>query len=175
MAGGLIAAAFVATALLAPWLAPHDPEAMQLGASLASPSRVHPFGTDSLGRDVLSQTIYGARVSLTIGFVSVGLALLGGVPLGALSGYAGGWLDRVAMRGVDVLVSFPTILLAIIVITIFGPGLVNAMIAIGIAQIPLYARLVRGAVLRVKALDYVAAARAVGSGDGLEIRWQRRH
>ena len=144
---------------------------MQLGASLASPSRVHPFGTDSLGRDVLSQTIYGARVSLTIGFVSVGLALLGGVPLGALSGYAGGWLDRVAMRGVDVLVSFPTILLAIIVITIFGPGLVNAMIAIGIAQIPLYARLVRGAVLRVKALDYVAAARAVGSGDG-RILWR---
>jgi len=122
MAGGVIAALFVATALLAPWLAPHDPEAMQLGASLASPSRAHPFGTDSLGRDVLSQTIYGARVSLTIGFVSVGLALLGGVPLGALSGYAGGWLDRVAMRGVDVLVSFPTILLAIIVITIFGPG-----------------------------------------------------
>ena len=144
---------------------------MQLGASLASPSRVHLFGTDSLGRDVLSQTIYGARVSLTIGFVSVGLALLGGVPLGALSGYAGGWLDRVAMRGVDVLVSFPTILLAIIVITIFGPGLVNAMIAIGIAQIPLYARLVRGAVLRVKALDYVAAARAVGSGDG-RILWR---
>jgi len=93
---------------------------MQLGASLASPSRVHPFGTDSLGRDVLSQTIYGARVSLTIGFVSVGLALLGGVPLGALSGYAGGWLDRVAMRGVDVLVSFPTSLLAIIVITIWA-------------------------------------------------------
>ncbi|HWN14007.1 MAG TPA: ABC transporter permease [Candidatus Dormibacteraeota bacterium] len=171
MAGGIIAALFVATALLAPWLAPHDPEAMQLGASLASPSRAHPFGTDSLGRDVLSQTIYGARVSLTIGFVSVGLALLGGVPLGALSGYAGGWLDRVAMRGVDVLVSFPTILLAIIVITIFGPGLVNAMIAIGIAQIPLYARLVRGAVLRVKALDYVAAARAVGSRDG-RILWR---
>ena len=142
---------------------------MQLGASLASPSRVHPFGTDSLGRDVLSQTIYGARVSLTIGFVSVGLALGRGAARRALG--LRGWLDRVAMRGVDVLVSFPTILLAIIVITIFGPGLVNAMIAIGIAQIPLYARLVRGAVLRVKALDYVAAARAVGSRDG-RILWR---
>jgi len=171
VAGGLIAALFVLTALLAPWLAPHDPEAMQLGASLAPPSRLHPFGTDSLGRDVLSQTIYGARISLTIGFVSVGLALLAGVPPGALSGYVGGWLDRLAMRGVDVLVSFPTILLAIIVITIFGPGLLNAMLAIGIAQVPLYARLVRGAVLRVKALDHVSAARAVGAGEG-RILWR---
>jgi len=163
VAGAVIAVAFAAVALLAPWLAPHDPEAVQLAANLRPPSWSHLFGTDSLGRDVLSQTIYGARISLTIGFVSVSLALLGGVPIGALAGYAGGWADRLTMRFVDILVSFPTLLLAIIVITIFGPGLFNAMIAIGIAQVPLYARLTRGAVLKVKALDYVAAARASGA------------
>jgi ABC-type dipeptide/oligopeptide/nickel transport system permease subunit len=171
VAGAAIALAFAAVALLAPWLAPHDPEAVQLANNLRPPSRVHPFGTDSLGRDVLSQTIYGARISLTIGFVSVALAVLGGVPIGALAGYTGGWTDRLTMRLVDILVSFPTLLLAIVVITIFGPGLFHAMIAIGIAQVPLYARLTRGAVLKVKALDYAAAARAVGA-PALRILWR---
>src|SRR5262249_19587922 len=149
VAGAAIAVAFAAVALLAPWLAPHDPEAVQLALNLRPPSWVHPFGTDSLGRDVLSQTIYCARISLTIGLVSAPLALLGGVPIGAVAGYAGGWADRLTMRLVDILVSFPTLLLAIVVITIFGPGLFHAMIAIGIAQVPLYARLTRGAVLKV--------------------------
>jgi peptide/nickel transport system permease protein len=171
LAGGVIVLAFAGIALLAPWLAPHDPVAMQLGKNLRPPSWTHPFGTDSLGRDVLSQIIYGARVSLTIGCVSVGLAMLGGVPIGALAGYAGGWPDRVIMRVVDVLVSFPTLLLAIIVITIFGPGLFHAMLAIGVAQIPLYARLMRGTVLKVKTLDYVLAARAGGAGAG-RILWR---
>jgi peptide/nickel transport system permease protein len=171
VAGAAIALAFAAVALLAPWLAPYDPVAVQLAANLRPPSWTHPFGTDSLGRDVLSQTIYGARVSLTIGFVSVALALLGGVPIGALAGYTGGWADRLTMRLVDVLVSFPTLLLAIIVITIFGPGLFHAMIAIGIAQVPLYARLTRSAVLKVKALDYVAAARASGA-PAARILWR---
>ena len=120
---------------------------------------------------MLSQTIFGARVSLTIGFVSLALALAGGVPVGALAAWAGGWVDRLTMRVVDVLVSFPTLLLAIIVITVFGPGLVQAMIAIGIAQVPLYARLTRSAVLRVRALDYVTAARAGGAPGG-RILWR---
>src|SRR4029453_6003038 len=171
LAGGVIVLAFAGIALLAPWLAPHDPVAMQLGKNLRPPSWTHPFGTDSLGRDVLSQIIYGARVSLTIGCVSVGLAMLGGVPIGALAGYAGGWPDRVIMRVVDVLVSFPTLLLAIIVITIFGPGLFHAMLAIGVAQIPLYARLMRGTVLKVKTLDYVLPAPAGGAGAG-RILWR---
>jgi peptide/nickel transport system permease protein len=171
VAGGVIALFFAAVALLAPWLAPHDPEAVRLGANLRPPSWAHPFGTDSLGRDVLSQTMYGARVSLTIGFVSLGLALAGGVPVGALAAWAGGWVDRLTMRVVDVLVSFPTLLLAIIVITVFGPGLVQAMLAIGIAQVPLYARLTRSAVLRVRALDYVTAARAGGAAGG-RILWR---
>ena len=162
LAGAVIAVFFVGVAVLAPWVAPFDPEAIQLGANLRPPSAAHPFGTDSLGRDVLSQVIYGARISLTIGFVSVLLAMVVGSPVGAGAGFKGGWLDRSTMRVVDVLVSFPTILLAIIVITIFGPGLFNAMLAIGIAQVPLYARLTRGVVLKIKALDYVQAARAAG-------------
>jgi ABC-type dipeptide/oligopeptide/nickel transport system permease subunit len=171
LAGAVIVLAFAGIALLAPWLAPHDPGAMQLGRNLRPPSWTHPFGTDSLGRDVLSQVIHGARISLTIGCVSVGLAMLGGVPLGTLAGYAGGWPDRVIMRVVDVLVSFPTLLLAIIVITVFGPGLYHAMLAIGVAQVPLYARLMRGTVLKVKTLDYVLAARASGAGPA-RILWR---
>jgi peptide/nickel transport system permease protein len=171
LGGAVIALFFVLVAVLAPWLAPYDPAAIQLGENLRPPTWRHPFGTDSLGRDVLSQTIYGARVSLTIGFVSVTLALLAGAPIGAAAGFRGGWLDRITMRIVDALVSFPTILLAIIVITVFGPGLEHAMLAIGIAQVPLYARLTRGVVLKVKALEYVDAARACGTREG-RILWR---
>jgi peptide/nickel transport system permease protein len=163
--GAAVALLFAVVALLAPWVAPYDPEAISLGANLQAPSPGHPFGTDSLGRDVLSRTIWGARISLTIGVVSVALAIGGGVPLGALAAWRGGWPDRAIMRAVDVLLSFPTILLAIVVITIFGPGLGHAMLAIGIAQVPLYARLTRAAVLRVKALNFVEAARASGGGE----------
>ena len=163
--GAAVALVFALVAVLAPWLAPYDPEAIALAANLQGPSGGHPFGTDSLGRDVLSRTIWGARISLTIGFVSVALAVLGGVPLGALAAWRGGWADRAIMRGVDVLLSFPTILLAIVVITIFGPGLGHAMLAIGVAQVPLYARLTRAAVLRVKTLSFVEAARAGGCGE----------
>jgi peptide/nickel transport system permease protein len=163
--GAAVALGFALAALAAPWLAPYDPEAIALGANLQGPSRGHLFGTDSLGRDVLSRTIWGARISLTIGFVSVALALVGGVPLGLAAAWRGGWPDRLIMRAVDVLLSFPTILLAIVVITIFGPGLGNAMLAIGVAQVPLYARLSRAAVLRVKSLSFVEAARASGAGE----------
>jgi peptide/nickel transport system permease protein len=163
--GAGVALVFALAALLAPWVSPYDPEAIALGANLQGPSGAHLFGTDSLGRDVLSRTIWGARISLTIGVVSVGLAMLGGVPLGALAAWRGGWPDRLLMRAVDVLLSFPTILLAIVVITIFGPGLGNAMLAIGVAQVPLYARLTRAAVLRVKGQPFVEAARAAGAGE----------
>lgn len=163
--GGVVVLLFAAVALLAPWVAPYDPEVVALGQNLRGPSWQHPFGTDSVGRDVLSRTMWGARISLVIGFVSVGLAIVAGVPLGTLAGWKGGWGDRLLMRAVDVLVSFPTLLLAIVVIAIFGPGLVNAMLAIGAAQVPLYARLTRAAVLRVKAQNFVEAARAEGLGE----------
>jgi len=163
--GAVVVVVFAGVALLAPWVAPYDPEGIALGENLAAPSWRHPFGTDSLGRDVLSRTIWGARISLTIGFVSVGLAIVGGVPLGALASWAGGWTDRLLMRSADVLISFPTLLLAIVVITIFGPGLDHAMLAIGLAQVPLYARLTRAAVLRIKVQHFVEAARASGAGE----------
>lgn len=171
-AGGAVVLAFVVVAALAPPLAPYGPDEIDLQANLQRPSWRHPLGTDSLGRDILARIIYGARVSMSIGLVSVGLALLVGVPVGAFSGYKGAWADRAIMRTVDVILSFPTILLAIIVITVLGPGLFKAMIAIGIAEVPVYARLMRGAVLTVKGREFVEAARACG---GSERRLLWRH
>lgn len=155
----------VAAALLAPALARRDPLAADLARMLAAPSLEHPLGTDELGRDILSRILHGARISLTLGFVSVGIALSVGVPLGAVGAYRGGWTDLAMMRFVDVLLSFPPILLAISVVVVLGPSLYNAMIAIGIAQMPVYARLVRGVVLSLKEREYVEAARALGAAE----------
>jgi ABC-type dipeptide/oligopeptide/nickel transport system permease subunit len=155
----------VAAALLAPALARRDPLAADLAGMLAPPSLEHPLGTDELGRDIFSRILHGARISLTLGFVSVGIALSVGVPLGAVGAYRGGWTDLAVMRFVDVLLSFPPILLAISVVVVLGPSLYNAMIAIGIAQMPVYARLVRGVVLSLKEREYVEAARALGAAE----------
>ncbi|MFC2023648.1 ABC transporter permease [Chloroflexota bacterium] len=150
-------------ALAAPLIAPYAADHFDLSASLVPPSRVHWFGTDPIGRDIFSRCIYGARISLTIGLVSVGIGLLLGLPAGAIAGFAGGWVDRFLMRGVDIMLAFPTILLAIIIISIFGPGLRNAMLAIGIAQTPIYIRVTRSSVLKVREELYVDAARATGT------------
>jgi peptide/nickel transport system permease protein len=150
-------------AILAPIVAPYDPVKMDLAVSRQAPSSQNLLGTDELGRDILSRIIYGFRISLTIGIVSVAVGLSFGVLLGAPSGYFGGWLDIVVMRVIDVMMSFPTILLAIIVVTVLGPGLYNAMLAVGLAQVPLYSRLVRGLTLKLKSEDYVDAARALGA------------
>ncbi|BDG26051.1 ABC transporter permease [Thermus thermophilus] len=130
------------------------------------PARLYLLGTDEQGRDLFSRILYGIPVSLTIGLVAVGIGLLVGVPLGALSAYFGGWIDLLVQRLVDVMLAFPGILLAIVLVAILGPGLGNAMVAVGIAAIPIYARLVRGVVLSLKALDYVEAARALGASHG---------
>ncbi|BDG15678.1 ABC transporter permease [Thermus brockianus] len=127
------------------------------------PARLYLLGTDEQGRDLFSRILYGIPISLTIGLVAVGIGLLFGAPIGALSAYFGGRLDLLVQRGVDVMLAFPGILLAIVLVAILGPGLTNAMIAVGIAAIPIYARLVRGVVLSLKALDYVEAARALGA------------
>jgi len=149
--------------LLAPLIAPYDPNVTNLRLRLAPPSWEHWFGMDHLGRDLFSRVLYGARISVLIGVISVGIALLGGMPLGMAAGYAGGRVDRVLSAVIDFLLSFPPLLLAILVIAIFGPGLRNAMIAIGISLMPVFARLIRAEVIRVREEVYVEAVRALGA------------
>ncbi|HEX2185677.1 MAG TPA: ABC transporter permease [Chloroflexota bacterium] len=170
-AGALVLLVFALLALLAPVMAPYSPEGLDLANSLQAPSAAHWFGTDAVGRDIFSRVLYGARISLTIGLVSVGVGVLVGLPTGLISGFRGGWLDAVIMRFVDILFSFPVILLALMVIAILGPGLYNTMLAIGIAQIPIYARLMRAMVLKVRVQDYVEAAHAVGASEP-RILWR---
>jgi peptide/nickel transport system permease protein len=152
-------------------IAPHDPLAMEMGDRLLPPSLAHPFGTDDFGRDILSRVIYGARISLEVGIIAVGIAATSGIVLGLLSGYFGGWVDNVIMRVMDVIFAFPAILLAISIMALLGASTVNVMIAIGIVYIPIFARIVRGSTLAVKALDYVEAAQAAGAKPGY-ILWR---
>lgn len=152
-----------ALALLADVIAPHDPLAIAVGGRLSPPSAQFPFGTDQLGRDVLSRTIYGARISLYVAVIAVTLAVCLGVPFGALSGFIGGLVDDVCMRVVDVLFAFPSFLLALVVITILGPGLNNATLAVGIIYAPQFARLTRAAVLEQRDREYVHAAIVCGA------------
>jgi peptide/nickel transport system permease protein len=161
-----IVLAEVAIAVLAPVIAPYNPVAMDLRTARQAPSWQHLLGTDELGRDILSRIIYGCRVSLTLGVVSVGISLSVGMLVGAMAGFFGGRLDITLMRIVDVLMSFPTILLALLVVTVVGPGLYNTMLAVGVSHIPLYARLVRGLVVTLREEEFVTAARAIGAGNG---------
>lgn len=151
------------TAAAAPWLAPADPLDQDPSVSLQPPSRAHWFGTDLIGRDILSRVVYGSRLSGAIGLVSVMIGLTVGVGIGLMAGYSGGLVDEVLMRGIDVLLAFPGILLAILVVVILGSSLVNVVVALGIFSIPIFARLARGSVLSVKNLEYIDAARAIGA------------
>lgn len=153
----------VASALLAPWIAPHDPTRQSWTAVRQAPSMLHWFGTDEVGRDVLSRVIWGARASLAAGVVSVMIALVIGVPLGLLAGYVGGWTDAVLSRLTDAMLAIPFLILAIALAAFLGPNLTNAMIAIGVTATPIFIRLTRGQVLAARAEDYVEAARAVGN------------
>jgi peptide/nickel transport system permease protein len=160
--GGFLLLTFIFLAIFAKFVSPYDPIAQNLEDRLKPPSLKHPFGTDYAGRDILSRVIYGTRISLTIGLVSVSLALSIGTFLGATSGYFGGWWDILVMRIIDIMLAFPAILLAIGIMAILGPKLTNAMIAVGIVSIPNYARVVRATVLSVKERDYISAAKALG-------------
>jgi peptide/nickel transport system permease protein len=160
--GVFIAAAVAAAAVLAPVLAPYEPTAITPDI-LQGPSREHLFGTDELGRDVLSRVLYGARISPWVGVLAIALAGFVGTALGLISGYAGGMGDSVIMRGMDILLAFPGILLAIVIVATLGPGLRNAMIAVGVAFIPTFARVVRGDVLVEREKEYVSAARGLGA------------
>ncbi|MBI3075692.1 MAG: ABC transporter permease [Deltaproteobacteria bacterium] len=161
-AGAAIILAFVLIGLFAGSLAPYDPMAIDLTRAFRPPTWSHLFGTDNFGRDLFSRVLFGARYSLLTGCVAVAIALAVSVPLGLTAGYYGGAWDFLLMRVIDILLSFPTILLAIAIVTIVGPNLQNAMIAVGVASIPLFSRLVRGSVLAVKQQAYVEAARALG-------------
>src|SRR5581483_748640 len=162
VAAATVVAGFVLVALAAPQLAPFDPVAPNLLSMRKPPSAIHRLGTDEVGRDVLSRLIWGARASLLAGVIPVTLAVALSVPLGLLSGYAGGWLDSVIMRVTDAMLSIPFLIVAIALAAFLGPSLRNAMLAIGIAALPTFLRLARGTVLAIKTEDYVEAARALG-------------
>ncbi|MFZ5818251.1 MAG: ABC transporter permease [Bacillota bacterium] len=185
MFGLFVVSLFVTAAIFAPYLTPHDPELANFADALKPPSSIYWLGADELGRDLLSRLLIGSRISMLIGLVSVAIGVSIGVPLGLIAGYYGGLADTIISRAIDVLLAFPSILLAIFLVAFLGPslsdtsfssvipgGLMAAMIAVGIVSIPSYARLVRGSTLSVREEDYVTAARAAGARD---LRILARH
>jgi glutathione transport system permease protein len=152
----------VLAAALAPWVAPYDQVTPDYDAVLEGPSWHHLAGTDTFGRDIFSRMIWGGRVSLTVGFLSVFLGCVIGVAIGVISGFFGGWLDGLLMRIMDVMLAFPGILPAIAVVALLGPGIVNVIYAIAISAVPVFARLVRGTALALKQTLYVQASRSIG-------------
>lgn len=162
----------VAVAVTDQWLAPYGFNDVNVPEQLQPPSAAHPFGTDNLGRDVFSRVLLGAKVSLQVGFVAVGLSLTAGTAIGVLAGYFGGRVDDLLMRAMDVLFAFPAILMAIAVLAILGPGTTNAMVAIGIVYTPIFARVARASTLSVREAVYVRAARSAGASD---LRIMRLH
>jgi peptide/nickel transport system permease protein len=165
LVGALLVLLFVVMAMGAPWLAPSDPVRTDWSKIRKAPSWAHPFGTDDLGRDGLSRVVWGARVSMQAGVFSILLAMLIGVPVGLCAGYYRGALDQLIMRLTDAWLAFPFLILAIGLVTILGPSLTNATLAIGLGATPTYIRLTRGLVLSVSQEDYVSGARALGAGD----------
>lgn len=157
---------FIMIAFLAPVIAPFDYKEQQLMERLQAPSSVHWFGTDDLGRDLFTRVLYGARISLWVGFFSVVGSVIVGTALGILAGYYGKWLDMLISRVFDIVLAFPSILLAIAIVAILGPSLQNALYAIAIVNIPTYGRLVRSKVLTLKSEEYITAARAIGMKNG---------
>jgi peptide/nickel transport system permease protein len=160
--GGALVLAWLLLAIFAPWVSPYDPIKVDVSAALRPPSGTHLLGTDDLGRDVLSRVIWGSRVSLSVGVISVSIGFFVGVSLGLAAGYLGGTFDLLAMRVIDALLAFPALVLAIAITAALGPQIQNAMIAIGIVAVPAYARLTRGQTLSVRAREYIVAARTIG-------------
>ena len=163
--GTVVMGIFMLMAIFAPLIAPYSPLQQNLLEKFARPSQAHLMGQDELGRDILSRVIYGARISLTAGLAAVGIATAVGTLVGVVAGYFGRALDSVLMRLMDVLLAFPSILLAIVIVSVLGPSLPNAMLAIGIVFIPQIARVVRSAVISVRERDYIEAERALGAGN----------
>jgi peptide/nickel transport system permease protein len=153
---------FVLGSLFADVIAPYDPVEQIPKASLHPPSRTYPLGTDIFGRDIFSRILYGGRVSLRIGLVSVAIAATNGIVLGLIAGYYGGWIDGVTMRVMDMFLALPGILLALVIVALLGPSITNVMISVGVSVIPVFTRVVRGSVLSARETVYVEAARVVG-------------
>ncbi|MEU7792676.1 ABC transporter permease [Micromonospora tulbaghiae] len=170
--GTIVLVLLVVVGVAGPWLAPAGVNDVDVDQMLRPPSGAHPFGTDELGRDVLSRVLVAARVSLQVGAVSVGIALVAGVTLGLFAGYYRGWLDGVLMRCMDVLFAFPVLLLAVAIVAVLGPGLLTAMVAIGVVYTPIFARITRAGVLSVREQVFVRAAVSIGASD---LRIMRRH
>jgi len=171
MVGLVVVVAFVAIAVLALWLAPFDPVETSWSAIRKAPSAEHWFGTDDIGRDVLSRVIWGTRASLMAGVVSVSISLALGVPIGLAAGFAGGFVDALISRITDAFLACPFLILAIALAAFLGPNLTNAMIAIGVSATPIFVRLTRGQVINVKVEDYIEAARALGNPP-FRIAWR---
>ncbi len=163
VAGAFILTSLILLAIFAPLIAPYDPTDPSPRERILAPSRDHLFGTDELGRDVFSAVLHGARISLRVGLISMGIGATIGTLVGLLAGFYGKWTDTILMRLIDILLAFPGILLAITFVAMLGPGLNNVMIAVGIANIPRFARVVRGSVLGVKNLTYIEAAESIGT------------
>lgn len=163
--GGIVVICLFTVAVFAPYIAPYNPNAIDVRHVLEAPSMSHPFGTDDLGRDILSRVIHGSWISLQVGFVAVGIATIIGVIVGALSGYYGGWIDTIIMRFVDIMLSIPTFFLILAVIAMLEPSIWNIMIVIGITSWMGVARLVRAEFLSLKEREFVLAARALGASD----------
>jgi peptide/nickel transport system permease protein len=169
--GLLITALIVATAVCSLVYTPRDPLRMELSARLEAPSAAHPMGTDQYGRDLLSRVMRGAIASLAIGAVAVGIGIILGVLLGAAGGWLGGWLDEAAMRLTDAVYGFPAVLSALLIAAVFRPGVLISMVAVGIAYVPVFARLTRANVLALRVQEFVTAAEALGAGAGA-ILWR---
>jgi len=163
MLGVFLLLCFASVAIFAPYIAPYDPLEIDVLNRLSPPNKIHPMGTDKLGRDIFSRVIYGTRLTFEAGFTIVAIALTVGGFLGAIVGFWGGWLDAIFMRVVDVFMIFPPLLLALAIAAALGPSLMHAMVAVSVAWWPWYTRLVRGQVMSVKENDYVEAARALGA------------
>ena len=161
---GSVLAVLVVLSLFAPYFAPYDPIQISMEGR-KSPNVDHIFGTDRLGRDILSRIIYGTKYSLSIGLISVSIGITFGTTMGVLSAYYGGLVDTIIMRFIDALLAFPGILLALVVIAVLGPGLINVMLAVGISTVPEYARLARGKVLSVMQLEYIEAIHSIGGSN----------
>jgi peptide/nickel transport system permease protein len=163
--GLVLALAMVVMALAAPWLAPYDPNAQDVLLKLEPPSAAHPFGTDDFGRDVLSRVIYGARISLFVGAIATLAGVLAGTIIGVVSGYFGGVVDRVVTALTDVLLSFPQLIMGLILVAVLGASLTNLILAIAITAVPAFVRVARASTLAMKERDFVDACRSLGFGD----------